>query len=314
MTWRAVERSPFRCWAAWEPRARPAAAAPALDLAAARLAWPGRAGADALPAEVPPEIEVVLVPPVLAELAARRDALAEGIEQAGGVALVQRLPGEPRASRGIDLIDLTSVVLGERSLDGEVPLPAGNARWVLLPLLPGVFTGGALDALLDAAARLEPEGILGIAPELAPADRRRIVERAGEQHFEAVFHGPVPAESEIAAAIRARGLAALPGLPEPAGLSARAARDRRLAAALEEAGELWLRLGRSEPIGESLLAASRRLAAEPRDLAALAREGNLGLLEWLSAAARDVIVEESAGDGSALLRELRAAWSGAGPA
>ncbi len=86
------------------------------------------------------------------------------------------------------------------------------------------------------------------------------------------------------------------GAPRPRALRAaapdvrratpRGARNRELAAALAEAGDLWLRLGRSEPEGEALLAAARHVDATSLDLAALAREGNLGIVDWLSPVAR----------------------------
>jgi len=311
VSWRAVERSPFRLWAAWEPRSWPGAERVRFDPAAQRLVWPGR-GLDEtpLPAAVPEEPELVLLPPVPASLASARDELAERIERGGGRALVERSPGEPVGRRGIDLLDLTAVLLGEAKLEAETRRnSAAPSPWVVVPLLPGALAAGELAPLLDRLEALRPEVILGVAPELAPADRRRLVEHLGEERFDAVFHGSAIGEAEFAAAVGARGILPLPPLPNLPELRARAARDRRLAAALEEAGELWLRLGRSEAIGESLLAASRHLAAEPRDVAALAREGNIGLLGWLSPTACELVTGESSG-GSALLRDLRRAWSG----
>jgi hypothetical protein len=311
VSWRAVERSPFRLWAAWEPRSWPGAERVRFDPAAQRLVWPGRtADATPLPAGAPDEPELVLLPPVPAAFAPGRDALVEKLERAGSLALVQRSPGEPAAGRGIELLDLTPVLLGEAKLEGESRPGSGALRlWAVVPLLPGVLGGDELGPLLDAVAALGPEVILGVEPALAPADRRRLVAHLGEESFDSVFHGRALGEAEFAAAVAARGIAPLPLLPDLPELPARTDRDRRLAAALQEAGELWLRLGRSEAIGESLLAASRHLATEPRDVTALAREGNVGLLGWLSPTARELITEEASGD-SALLRELRGAWAG----
>ena len=311
MSWRAVERSPFRLWAAWEPRSWPASAQVRLDLAAQRLVWPGRSveGA-ALPSGVPELAEVALLPAVPSESADPRDQLAEAIERAGGLALAQRTASQRVPGRGIDVLDLSAVLLGESILERGAIVASGARRlWVVVPLLPGVGEGGSLESLIEDAAALGPEVILGVEPELVPADRRRLVERLGESSFDAVFHGRAASEPEFAAAVAALGISPLPPLPELPDLPARRARDRRLAAALQEAGELWLRVGRSEAIGESLLAASRHLAGEPLDVTALAREGNLGLLSWLSPAARELIAEETEG-GSVLLRELRGCWSG----
>lgn len=311
MSWRSVERSPFRLWADREPRSWPGGERVCIDLAAQGLAWPGR-GTEKVPfpSDSPEDAEVVLLPPVPPALAAARDELAREIERAGGCALVQRSAGEPRPARGIDVLDLTSELLRESTLEGETSRgSAAGPLWIVVPLLPGLLDGEEAGSLIDRLAALAPEVVLGVEPALVPADRRRIVDCLGEGSFEAVFHGRAIREADFAAAVAARGIAPLPPLPELPDLPARRARDRRLAAALQEAGDLWLRLGRSEGIGESLLAASRRLAAESRDVTALAREGNLGLLSWLSPTAREVITEQS-GAGSDLLRELRRAWSG----
>ncbi len=180
---------------------------------------------------------------------------------------------------------------------------------VLMPLLPGLSDDPA--SWSNLLARLAPRGpsaVLGVTPELAPLDRRRLVERLGEASFEAVHHGAPPAARlarAFACSVAAAGLSPFwerPTLPVPP----RAARNRELAAALATAGELWLALGRSEGEGEALLAAARHVDGSSLDLGALAREGQLALLAILSPLARQVVDQLVRNGRSSLLAELRA--------
>ena len=92
-------------------------------------------------------------------------------------------------------------------------------------------------------------------------------------------------------------------LDMPANLGRRE-RNRRLAADLALAGELWLRLGRSETTGQALFRAARGADATARDLTALAREGNLDVLDWLDATGVEVVREAVTGGRSALIDSL----------
>ena len=57
--------------------------------------------------------------------------------------------------------------------------------------------------------------------------------------------------------------------------------------------------------GQAFYRASRWVDREPHDVAALAREGNLGVIDWLDPADREVIDELVATGESSLLSELR---------
>jgi hypothetical protein len=155
--------------------------------------------------------------------------------------------------------------------------------------------------------------VVGVAPELTPSDRRQLAERAGEERFEAIFHGDTPSEHEFARAATAAGLE--PWLARPrVDLPPRRARNRELATLLAEAGDLLVRLGGGEAEGIALLAAARHLEATPLDVAALAREGNLAVLSWLPASARELVEAHVAESRVERLDELRTLWRHGGAA
>jgi hypothetical protein len=323
LSWRAIEPSPFRAWIRWAPRAWPAPSRPWLDLTGPRLGWPedlpGRALRLVTTAPPPEAPELVYLPPVEGAAEAERDELLATLVDDGHVAVVQLFAGQAERPglAGFHLLDSTPLLLGEGL--GLPPPPFAPERAeatdlvVLLPLLPG-FELDALDPVLDQAAKLAPVAVLPVTPELGPADRRRLVDRLGEERFDAVFHGEPPAETAVASRAARLGLRTLPARPLVTALPPRAARNREIAAALAEAGELWLRLGRSEGEGVALLAAARRVEPMARDVSALALEGHLGLLDFLSATARRVVTEAAEGE-EGLLADLRARWeSGAEPA
>jgi len=255
---------------------------------------------------------------VPAGLAARRAALAAALAAAGLPVVVQDSAEREMRPQGVavGVLDLTAALLAPEPAGLERLRAAAAARtepgttWVALPLLPGITpAGAALDPWLAAVAAMRPAALLLCEPELAPADRRRLAETAGEERYEAIFHGAAPGAREVARAAARRGLPLGPARPPLAAVSPRAARNRALAGTLAEAGDLWLRLGRGEPEGEALLAAARHLDATPLDVAALAREGNLSVVDWLSDPARRLIEESALGAPAALLGELRAAWA-----
>jgi hypothetical protein len=74
------------------------------------------------------------------------------------------------------------------------------------------------------------------------------------------------------------------------------------------AAELWLRLARPVGQGQALYAAARQADRTTFDLAALAREGNLGVLGWLDPLARSLVKEVASTGRSALLKELTAEY------
>lgn len=306
MSWRAVEPSPFRAWIGWAPRRWPSAGRPYLDLAAARIAWPDDASsATSIPDELPEIPDVVYLPPVASSDASARRRLAERLRGAGCAVILQG--GVPEASDppGGRWDDPLADWLSTEAEALERPL-AGS---IALPLVVGLEDrAAALVARFAADREHRPGTLLPLAPRLEPADRRRLVEALGERMFETVFHRPAPSERLAARRVAAVGFASLPELPEVPGLVPRAARNRELAAGLGALGEVLLRSGGSESEGAELLAAARQLRETPLDVAALAREGNLDVVGWLTPASRRELDRRLAGAGEPLLAAARSRW------
>jgi len=306
VSWRAVEPSAFRAWIGWAPRRWPAAGRPYLDLAAQRIAWPDDASsATGLPDEIPESPEVVYLPPVAPADAPARRRLADRLREAGCAVVLHG--GEPASTDapGARWADPLADWLTTEAEELELPL-AGS---VALPLVVGLEDRAAgLVARLAGVRDARPATVLSIAPRLDPADRRRLVEALGERMFEAVFHRPAPSERSAARRAAAAGFASLPDLPAVPGLQPRAARNRELAAGLGALGDALLRSGGSESEGAELLAAARQLRETLLDVPALAREGNLGVVEWLTPVARRELDRRLAGSGEPTLDAARARW------
>jgi hypothetical protein len=328
VSWREHAPEPARLWIRWSPRRWPAPPRPALDLAGRRrLIWPATAaaavtgGLDAH-ARTPPRPDLVCLPPVPPELVAARESLVRELGEAGVpvVAQVHAGPGAWGTAAPIVALDLVASILAPAPLGlGELrslaALPRAAARlWVVVPLVPGLPAfGGEAAAWFDALAALRPEAVVGSVPQLAPTDRRSLAEASPEELYEAIFHAEAASGRDFARRVAAAGLPAFPSRPATPAASPRTARNRELAATLAEAGELWLGLGRAEPEGEALLAAARHLESTPLDLAALAREANLGVVDWLSPVARRLVEERAGGGESTTLAALRAEWLAPAP-
>lgn len=306
---------PGRFWVRYVPRGWPEPPGPWSNLAAGQLAWgrPG-GGCGAIAAGPDPLDDLLYLPPVPPERAAERDRLAREHLAAGTPVLLQLFPGEspetpqtPETPGAVLVHDLLPALLA-RDLAPLDLLPAGaTAAW---PLLPGLTDDPALwrEACARLAAR-QVHTVQAFAPPLEPADRRRLVEHAGEAIFETVFHGEPPAERPFACAAHRLGLAPfLPRpLPRPPVLGIE---NRRIAGMLALAAELWLRLGRPVGPGQILYATARQVDRTTYDLTALVREGNLGFLSWLSGLGREVVVEHAKTGRSSLLTALLAEYVG----
>lgn len=330
MTWREVVPLPSRFWIRHLSRRWPEGDEPRLDLYEHRIVWPPAPG-QRQPAVagvrfpvVTALADVALVPPVRKDLTRERSNLVLDLSAARVPVLDQfsQPDAESLAAGTTPVADLLSVLLGGNleQLD-EFP----ERAWIVVPLLPVASDTPAIwTEILQLAAARQPLAVVGVAPELSPIDRRRLVDRLGEEHFEAVHHGSSGdssgrhLERAFAAAVVRAGLPAFVERPL-AQLPPRLARNRVLATVLAECGELWLRVGRSEAEGAALLAAARHLesaAVAGLDLAALSREGNLAHLGFLSPLALSVIdraavpAAESARGG--LLAELRAEYLAGG--
>lgn len=338
-------------WARYAPRRWPPPARPWYDVLRGSLgAVPGARGtagageALAEPKGVPFD-DTLWLPPVPAARDGERRRLAERQLAAGSPVLWHLFPGDPPGPPGATaLYDLTASLVaaagaggdGRRALLDELAaLPAGSAA--LWALIPGISDGEdlwreAFAALAgsgpDADSDADADADAGVAvvqsavPTLAPADRRRLAEGLEEDAYRRLFHsgasGGAPGaevdEAAFARAAAAAGLAIFLPRPLPAPpATGRAA--RHIAACLFLVAELWLRLDRQPSQGQAFFRAARWVDDSSYDPQALAREGNLGVVEVLDEASRRLIEDAVARGGRpALLDELEAEYTGVGPA
>lgn len=247
--------------------------------------------------------DVVYLPPVQESQEGIRGELIERLGAAGAPVLVQRLSGsEPSYPGAVEIYDVLHAVAID-DLSRLAAVPEGAA--VVWPLISG-YSDDRKDweSGLELLAANGVACVQGVAADLSPADRRRVVEAAGEQGFERLFHGPTPSEQEFAGAAHRLGLEPFLARPLPKAPT-RLVHNRRLAELLTSIGELWLRLGKAESRGQSFYRAARWVDRESHDLVLLARDGNLGVVTWLDEDSREVIEEIAAEDRSTLLAELR---------
>lgn len=318
MSWLAVAPSPFRGWVRWRPREWPAAPLPFFDVATRRIGWPdeGLPAAAALPTELPRKPGLVVLPPLDASRRAEREALRERLTAADFPVADTCVAGEPPADAPGRVVWIDPLAAW---LEGESPetwsaaataTSAGAEVAIVVPLIAGLTPeGDPLGSWLTAFRTLAPSAVLGVVAELSPFERRRIVESRGDASFETVFHGRPPSEHAFARAAAAFGLRALPRRMQLPEASPRQARNLELAGALWEAAELALRLRDSEADCAALFAAARRAESTGHDLVALAREGNLGVLEWPSPQALALVGDLAGGGTSAWLDGLRRRWA-----
>lgn len=298
-----------KLWIAYAPRIWSAGDAPWTDLAGVRLRslhdHSGRAAAaSALPELDARELDdLFYMPPVSAELAVARDRWAAGLIESGTPVLIQLDPGSESVVAGARYVyDLLRPLLAGDVESACGKLPAGSD--VVWPLIPGITDSPELwDRGCAALARAQASHVQPAVVELMPDDRRRLVELGGEDHFEALFHGGVPSDRDFIRHAAGHGLGGFVPRSVAEGTT-RQARNRRLAADLALAGDLWLRLGRSVAAGQGLLRAARVADETRRDLEALAREGNLGVLDWLDERSLEMMKEMTATGRSALLDSL----------
>jgi hypothetical protein len=323
VSWRAFDPSPFRAWIRWAPRSWPPPPRPCFDFATRRISWPARGESESgpLPAALPIEAGITYLPPAPAAAHEAVEGLVLRLAAAGSIALRHATVGETGPADDAPgeetphWIDPLAGWLAGETPDEWLASARGIAgpRAIVVPLAGGLTpTGAALDAWLAAITALAPVAVVGVAAELTPGDRRRAVEGLGEASFDQIFHGAAPSEHEFARLVAARGLRPLSPRPALPGAPGRSARNHQLAAALWEAAELALRLAAPEAECAALFAAARHLEASSLDVAALRREGNLGVLSWLAPAARGVVDELLAGGESARLEALRREWRGRG--
>ena len=256
--------------------------------------------------------DLFYAPPVAAELAIERDRWTAGLIESGTPVLVQMAPGEfsgvPEAVAVFDLLRPLLV----RDLEPLARLPVGSvAVW---PLIAGLTDSGELcEAGLEALGSAGVVCVQPLAVGLTPGDRRLLAELTGGSAFDALFHGAAPSDREFACRAERHGLAGF--MPRPvSGHSRRQRHNRRLAADLALAGELWSRLGRSVSVGQGLLRAARGAESTSRDLVALVREQNLAVLTWIDTQSLEIIEEIVTAGRSATLETLLGEYLGRHPA
>jgi hypothetical protein len=253
--------------------------------------------------------ELVYVPPVTVAYRGARDDLVAWIAESGMHALVQVVPGEeavPRAA--VTLVDLTNPLLGDE-IDRLRDVSAGAL--VLWPLIAGISDCPAVvetgcSHLLDAGVGV----VQPIAVDIAAPLRQQLTSGRSSDVFDALFRRGKPSEQAFARGAWAVGLNLWTVRPET-GVSSRVQTNRRVAGVLASVADLWLRLERPAAAGQALWRASRGAESSPYDLAALGREGNLEVLDWLDTRAADVVRAVLAGESPPLLSALRAAYVGA---
>ncbi len=290
---------PGRLWVRYAPRAWPGPDTPWTNFATADLGEP--APAAVVEVERPLD-DLLYLPPAAAGGEEARRALAVARLAEGTPVLWQLAPGEEAPLAGLTAVyDLLPALL-DRDLDALDQIPGGGAA--VWPLAAGLTDDPEL--CRRGCERLAAAGVAVAQPlplELSPASSRRLAEGRGEPVFKALFHRPPPAAREFARVAAGCGLGAFLPRPLPR-LPLGGAANREIAGALLLAAELWLALDRPVGQGLALARAGRWADAAAYDLAALAREGNLGVVPELDASSRAVIEELAAAGRSGLLAEL----------
>lgn len=289
---RPVEQlpEPARFWIGYAPRNWRSAGNLWTDLANARIAgFHGKRGATLPEIEASALEALFYLPPVVADLAEERDRLAVSLIEAGTPVLMQLLPGETTAvSEALVVYDLLGPLL-DGDIDQLAKLPPGStAVW---PLIAGITDRS--EAWDEICAVLQAAGVRcvqAMVVELNPSLRRQLAEGRGDEVFDALFHGEEPSELLFALYTDRYGLE--PFMPRPeTGATPRQARNRRIAADLALAGEVWMRLGRAVSQGQALFRAARGAENTHHDLTALVQEDNLTVMNWLDGQGVEIIEE-----------------------
>ncbi len=300
---------PERVWIRYRPRNWPSAAGLWTDFGRAALGQQGRS--DARLPSAPPRAasDVVYLPPVDPELEPHRRELARAWAFTGTPVLVQRRLGDgaAEAEEIAEVWDLLPTLL-DRDLSPLGGLPDGaQAVW---PLIPAVTDEA--EVVAEGLDRLADAGVAAVQPlvlDLSAQAKRRLLESAGEGAFDRLFHGPPPAEREFAASARERGMKLFVSRPLPTG-NPRLALRRRCAGELRLAAYLAYRLGWPEAESQAFLRAARWIDREDHDVAALAEEGNLEIVDWIDARSRAVVESIVESGNSPLVESLIVEFAG----
>jgi hypothetical protein len=306
LQFRRQRAEPTRFWVRFRPLLWPGSESPWLDLALGRLGG-ARHGAslEVSPARLDALDDLVYLPPVAVERRSERDRLAAVVLSRGLPVLVQLRPEEsPPESPALAVFDpLPSLLSSDLEALAAVP-PGATVVWGLVAGItddPDLCRRGLAQLARAGAAR-----VLAMVPQLEPRQKRQLA-GSDEKVFARLFHGDPPSERMFARRVAEAGLARRFDRPEaPAGTPRPG--NRRVAGRLAQIAELWLALGRPEADAQELFRAARQIEGAGHDLAALARDGNLGVLNWLSAKARNQVEAVLSAETPPLLAELEAEY------
>ena len=311
LSFRQQRCEPAGFWIRHRPARWPGPETPWLDLARARLGVSRPGASLEIPAARLDAIDdLVHLPPVAPERRAERDELADALRRRRLPVLAQIRPGEDPLPGAVNLFDpLPALLAGD--LEPLAGLPAGAT--VVWGLVAGITDGERLCRRgLERLAGAGVTRVVGLAPELDPREKRRLA-GSDEAAFVRLFHGAAASERAFARHAAAAGLATRFDRPTPAAGTPRPG-NRLVAARLAQIADLWLKLERPEADAQELFRAARWIEAADHDLAALEREGNLGVLGWLSAKARRQVEEALTSGTPPLLVELEAEYLAGEPA
>ena len=256
------------------------------------------------PGEVRPGPDLLYVPPVDPPLEEARAELIRTLAASGTPLLVQYSPGAPlppAVDGAAVVVDVLDEILCQ-SLDGLDSLPSGcSLAW---PLLAGLSDDrDLLDRSFSQCAAAGVVCVQTVALSFSARDRQQLVAESGatDELFDSLFHRRPPSEREVAAMAAHHGLRSFFRRPPQA--ASRRERNLELAEMLALAGELWLRLGRSEVGAQDLFRASRWAAETPVEVRAVALEGNLGVVDWVAGEVTELILEWASSGGSTRLEQ-----------
>lgn len=274
-----------------------------MDLSRARL-WPSSPSrrVQEIDGEALLDLDDVVYLPVVRQSASEtRLRLAESMKDEGVPIVLQLLPGESAPGFKGGIYDLLEPLL-DRDLDSLHQLPAGaSAVW---PLISGYSDDQEQCRRgLTILARSGVDAVQGVALDLSPAHRRRIVERGGDDGFDRLFHGGSPSERDFSRLVDRAGMNPFIERLVPERPS-RLRDNRRLAAVLYRYADMWIRLGKPEARAQEIYATARRIDVEAHDLREIGQEGNLNIVDWLGPRARRVVEEWIASGRSTRLEAL----------
>ncbi|MEM7052730.1 MAG: hypothetical protein AAF604_23905 [Acidobacteriota bacterium] len=301
--WQPTPVEPSSFWVAWRPARWPYPATPWSDVSLATLGVTATSRDPELAAQEGEELpSLVYCPPVAPAAEEQRFRWAEERLAAGTRVLYQCPTGEtpPAVPAAADVLwdPLPELLAGE-----DIHWPEVSAGLAVWPLVAGLSADP--ERWLPELGRLRRAGfetVQGLVLELDPGQRRVVAEALGEGAFDAVFHGAVGDERSFARAAAEHSLQ--PFWPRPIAGSGRELGNRRIAAALAQVGDLWLRLDRQTIQGQAFFRAARWAEEATYDLTALIREGNLAVLTPLDEVSRRVAAETVLPTAGGLLEEL----------